>query len=159
MDKPVNRVRAKSPAANVAVPVPAPARPSSLIAVENEDPFDRFTHAKIAQLAGGFSPMGLAEAAFDWALHLAASPGRRAALALSALSKQAAPAANECVIVERGLGRQRSQTRRGGRPPIRCRGMGPVAVFALCRRLSCRAAMVGRSHDADPRRSVWPGHQ
>ena len=34
--------------------------------------------------------MGVAEAAFDWALHLAASPGRQAALALSALSKQAA---------------------------------------------------------------------
>ena len=75
MDKPVNRVRAKSPAANVAVSVLAPARPSSLIAVENEDPFDRFTHAKIAQLAGGFSPMGVAEAAFDWALHLAAFSG------------------------------------------------------------------------------------
>src|SRR5271166_2908521 len=90
VDKPVNRVRAKSPAANVAVPVLAPARPSWLIAVENDDPFDRFTHAKIAQLAGGFSPMGVAEAAFDWALHLAASPGRQAALAVSALSKQAA---------------------------------------------------------------------
>ena len=34
--------------------------------------------------------MGVAEAAFDWALHLAASPGRQAALALNALSKQAA---------------------------------------------------------------------
>jgi polyhydroxyalkanoate synthase len=34
--------------------------------------------------------MGVAEAAFDWALHLAASPGRQAALALSAVSKQAA---------------------------------------------------------------------
>src|SRR5271166_2818258 len=89
MDKPVN-LRAKSPAVNVAVPVLAPARPSSLIAVENEDRFDRFTHAKIAQLCAGFSPMGVAEAAFDWALHLAASPGRQAALALSALSKQAA---------------------------------------------------------------------
>jgi polyhydroxyalkanoate synthase subunit PhaC len=33
--------------------------------------------------------MGVAEAAFDWGLHLAASPGRQAALALSALSKQA----------------------------------------------------------------------
>ena len=92
MDKPVNCVRAKSPAANVAVPVlaPAPARPSSLTAVENEDPFDRFTYAKIAQLSGGFSPMGVAEAAFDCALHLAASPGRQAGLVLSALSNQAA---------------------------------------------------------------------
>src|SRR5271165_1143119 len=91
MDKPVNRVRAKSPAANVDVPsVPAPSPPPSVRSAENESPLDRFTHAKIAQLCGGFSPMGVAEAAFDWALHLAASPGRQAALALSALSKQAA---------------------------------------------------------------------
>src|SRR5271166_723934 len=91
MDQPVNRVRAKSPAANVDVPsVPAPSPPPSVRSAENESPLDRFTHAKIAQLCGGFSPMGVAEAAFDWALHLAASPGRQAALALSALSKQAA---------------------------------------------------------------------
>src|SRR5271166_1041507 len=84
MDKLVNRVRAKSPAANVAVPsVRAPSPPPSVRSAENENPFDRFTYAKIAQLAGGFSPMGVAEAAFDCALHLAASPGRRAALALS----------------------------------------------------------------------------
>ena len=104
MDKPVNRVRAKSPAANVAVPVLAPPRPSSLIAVENEDPFDRFTHAKIAQLAGGFSPMGVAEAAFDCALHLAASPGRQAALALSALSKQAALLQRSASLSSEGSG-------------------------------------------------------
>jgi len=104
MDKPVNRARAKSPAANVAVSVLVPARPSSLIAVENEDPFDRFTHAKIAQLAGGFSPMGVAEAAFDWALHLAASPGRRAALALSALSKQAALLQRSASLSSEGSG-------------------------------------------------------
>ena len=89
MDELVKRAHAKSPA--VAVPsILAPSRPSYLSLVENEDPFDRFTHAKIAQLSGGFSPMGVAEAAFDWALHLAASPGRQAALVLSALSKQAA---------------------------------------------------------------------
>ena len=104
MDKSVNRVRAKSPAANVAVPVPAPARPSSLIAVENEDPIDRFTHAKIAQLSGGFSPMGVAEAAFDWAVHLAASPGRQTALALSALSKQAALLQTSASLSREGSG-------------------------------------------------------
>ena len=105
MDKPVNRVRAKSPAANVAVPaVLAPPRPSSLIAVANEDPIDRFTHAKIAQLSGGFSPMGVAEAAFDWAVHLAASPGRQTALALSALSKQAALLQTSASLSREGSG-------------------------------------------------------
>ena len=89
MDKPVNRVRAKPSAAKVAVPSAlAPPSRSTRSWVENEDPLDRYTHAKIAQLSGGFSLMGVAEAAFDWALHLAASPGRQA-LALSALSKQA----------------------------------------------------------------------
>ena len=92
MDELVNRTRAQSPAANVALPavLAPPSLRSSGPSVENEDPLDRFTHAKIAQLFGGFSPMGVAEAAFDWALHLAASPGRQAALGLSALSKQAA---------------------------------------------------------------------
>jgi polyhydroxyalkanoate synthase subunit PhaC len=91
MDNLVSLARAKSPAANVVVPtvITPPQRPPSGLSVEDEDPFDRHTHAKIAQLFGGFSPMGVAEAAFDWALHLAASPGRQAALALSALSKQA----------------------------------------------------------------------
>jgi len=91
MDRPVNRARAKPKADSAAVPsVLMPSRPSSPSSVADKDPFDRFTHAKIAQLCGGFSPMGVAEAAFDWGLHLAASPGRQAALALSALSKQAA---------------------------------------------------------------------
>jgi polyhydroxyalkanoate synthase subunit PhaC len=55
----------------------------------HESPLDRIAHAGIADLSGGFSPMALALATYDWALHLAASPGRRAALAASAFSKQA----------------------------------------------------------------------
>ena len=105
MDKPVNRIRDKSPATKVAVPsVLAPPRPSSLSSVANEDPIDRFTHAKIAQLSGGFSPMGVAEAAFDWAVHLAASPGRQTALALSALSKQAALLQTSASLSREGSG-------------------------------------------------------
>ena len=72
MDKPVNRARAKPEADSAAVPsVLTPSRPSSPSSVADEDPFDRVTHARIAQLCGGFSPMGVAEAAFDWGLHLA----------------------------------------------------------------------------------------
>jgi len=105
VDKPVNRIRDKSPATKVAVPsVLAPPRPSSLSSVANEDPIDRFTHAKIAQLSGGFSPMGVAEAAFDWAVHLAASPGRQTALALSALSKQAALLQTSASLSREGSG-------------------------------------------------------
>ena len=106
MDELVNRARAQSPAANVALPavlVPSSLR-SSGPSVENEDPLDRFTHAKIAQLSGGFSPMGVAEAAFDWAVHLAASPGRQTALALSALSKQAALLQTSASLSREGSG-------------------------------------------------------
>src|SRR5271165_1263815 len=90
MDTPVVRARVPPHEASrpvPPVPPPAVAPPPSL--VENENPLDRVAHANIAKLSGGFSPMAVAEAAFDWGLHLAASPGRQAALALSALSKQA----------------------------------------------------------------------
>ncbi len=90
MDTPV--VRARVPpheASSTVAPVPPPAVAPPPSSVENENPLDRIAHANIAKLSGGFSPMTVAEAAFDWGLHLAASPGRQAALALSALSKQA----------------------------------------------------------------------
>src|SRR5271165_2186898 len=89
MDTPVVRARVPPHEASRTVPPvppPAVAPPASL---ENENPLDRIAHASIAKLSSGFSPMAVAEAAFDWGLHLAASPGRQAALALSALSKQA----------------------------------------------------------------------
>ena len=106
MDELVNRARAQSPAANVALPavLAPPSLRSSGPSVENEDPLDRFTHAKIAQLFGGFSPMGVAEAAFDWAVHLAASPGRQTALAHSALSKQAALLQTSASLSREGSG-------------------------------------------------------
>ena len=43
---------------------------------------DRLREAQIGQASGGLSPEGLALAWFDWALHLAAAPGKRAQLAL-----------------------------------------------------------------------------
>ncbi len=85
-------VRARVPpheASRTVPPVPPPAFAPPPSSVENENTLDRVAHANIARLSGGFSPMTVAEAAFDWGLHLAASPGRQAALALSALSKQA----------------------------------------------------------------------
>jgi polyhydroxyalkanoate synthase subunit PhaC len=90
MDSPVDRPGARPSAAKGVVPPVSPPPISPLPAATGaENPLDRVSHANIARLAGGFSPMAIAEAAFDWALHLAVSPGRQSALALSALAKQA----------------------------------------------------------------------
>jgi polyhydroxyalkanoate synthase subunit PhaC len=62
----------------------------AILPSEREDALDHIVHANIARLTGGFSPMALALAAFDWGVHLSVSPGRQNALALSALAKQAA---------------------------------------------------------------------
>ncbi len=56
-------------------------------AIDSEARFDRIVHAGIGRMAGGFSPMGLVEAWFDWALHLAVSPGRSTELAVAALNE------------------------------------------------------------------------
>ena len=56
---------------------------------EPRDPFDEFDRALRAELGhatAGLSPWALAEAFFDWALHLACSPGRRIELAGAAAS-------------------------------------------------------------------------
>lgn len=42
---------------------------------------DRLFHTQIARVTGGISPGALAEAYFDWLMHLAAAPGRQSALA------------------------------------------------------------------------------
>ncbi|HEU0223273.1 MAG TPA: alpha/beta fold hydrolase [Paracoccaceae bacterium] len=54
-----------------------------------EDPVDRMAHSAIAHLSGGFSPMGLAEAWFDWAIHLGVSPARQRELAFAGLAAAA----------------------------------------------------------------------
>ena len=54
-----------------------------------ETPADRVLHSALAKLSGGFSPMGLAEAWFDWAVHLGASPGRLIEIAQSGLIEAA----------------------------------------------------------------------
>ncbi len=62
--------------------------PATLPAAEAPDPartLDRQLHAAVARLTRGLSPMAVAEAWADWALHLAAAPGRRAELAAEAV--------------------------------------------------------------------------
>jgi polyhydroxyalkanoate synthase subunit PhaC len=54
---------------------------------------DRTIHAAIAQATGGFSPMAVAEAWFDWSLHLAVSPGKVIDLAMRA-TEEASEAAD-----------------------------------------------------------------
>ena len=51
------------------------------------DILDRTLHAAAAQLTFGVSPAAMAGAYWDWAIHLAASPGKRAALAEEAVAK------------------------------------------------------------------------
>jgi polyhydroxyalkanoate synthase subunit PhaC len=90
MDTEVVRARVPSPAAKEAAPpIPPPSIRLDLSVAQKENPLDRVAHATIAKLSGGFSPMAVAEAGFDWGLHLALSPGRQAALGLSALAEQA----------------------------------------------------------------------
>ncbi|MGB4826903.1 MAG: alpha/beta fold hydrolase [Paracoccaceae bacterium] len=45
---------------------------------------DRSLHAAVARRTGGLSPIALSQVWWDWAAHLAASPGRQAELAASA---------------------------------------------------------------------------
>ncbi|MCX7324526.1 MAG: alpha/beta fold hydrolase [Hyphomicrobiales bacterium] len=65
-----------------------------------EGDLDRQIHAFVARFTGGLSPVALAGAWFDWASHLALSPGRRMELALLAfleamkLAHEARPLSN-----------------------------------------------------------------
>lgn len=53
------------------------------------DAMDRSLHAALARVTGGLSPAALMAAYLDWAVHLAASPGKQAQLADKALRKAA----------------------------------------------------------------------
>ena len=86
MDSLVDRPRA--PRSKVGPAVSAPPVPPLTASIKEENPLDRVAHANIAKLCGGFSPLAIAEAAADWALHLGVSPGRQSALALSAVAEQ-----------------------------------------------------------------------
>jgi len=51
------------------------------------DVTDRTVHAATARFTGGVSPAAMAQATMDWAIHLAASPGKRMLLAHKAMRK------------------------------------------------------------------------
>ena len=71
------------------------------------DVVDRSFHAAIARFTGGLSPAALAEAYTDWAIHLAAAPGKQMLLQQKALKKAArfARYAATCAISPEPSGR------------------------------------------------------
>ncbi len=55
----------------------APELPADLEDIEPPPPLDRLLHAAAGRLTAGLSPAALALAYVDWAMHLAAAPGKR----------------------------------------------------------------------------------
>ncbi|HLX27705.1 MAG TPA: alpha/beta fold hydrolase [Casimicrobiaceae bacterium] len=61
--------------------------PDSYATTAFAETIDRSTHAALARLTGGISPIGCAEAYLDWATHLAFLPGKQSRLIEKALRK------------------------------------------------------------------------
>lgn len=74
------------PASSLPQPVPASPVPGEgeTLGLEAFHSIDRMREALSAQFTGGLSPQALALAFFDWSIHLAAAPGKRAELAYKA---------------------------------------------------------------------------
>jgi polyhydroxyalkanoate synthase len=84
-------LRKRAPAAPVFVP-PPPACPTdrdSYASTALGDVVDRSVHAALARFTLGLSPAALAESYFNWATHLAASPGKQMQLIQKAARKVA----------------------------------------------------------------------
>src|SRR5271166_3865720 len=73
-------------------------QPTPLIPAQDDDEplsleifrsFDRACEALAGPITGGLSMVGLSLAIFDWSIHLAAAPGKRAELAYKAAKKTA----------------------------------------------------------------------
>ncbi|GLK69254.1 PHA/PHB synthase family protein [Hansschlegelia plantiphila] len=68
-------------------PAGGPAPEDENLGLEGFHALDQMTEAFAAQATGGLSPAALTLAFFDWSLHLAASPGKRAEIAYKAVRK------------------------------------------------------------------------
>src|SRR6266704_1495845 len=66
--------------------IPADAVRPTLPAASPTQDLDHAVRAGIARLTGGLAPTALASAFFDWAVHLAASPGKELELAGHAIT-------------------------------------------------------------------------
>jgi len=71
------------------------------------DVVDRSVHAAVARFTGGLSPAALAEAYMDWAIHLAAAPGKQSQLGQKAVKKAARLARymTDCALEPQSSGR------------------------------------------------------
>ncbi|WP_442909792.1 PHA/PHB synthase family protein [Hyphomicrobium sp.] len=69
------------------MPEPWPITRDSYASTALGDVIDRSLHAAVSRLTAGLSPAALAEAYFDWAAHLATSPGKQAQLIDKAFRK------------------------------------------------------------------------
>ena len=72
-----------------AMPPDAPAASPALPAIPGAVELDRMIHAAEARLTGGFSPVAIGLAGFDWWVHLLNRPARRAELARHAVEEWA----------------------------------------------------------------------
>ncbi|VFU16344.1 Poly(3-hydroxyalkanoate) polymerase (plasmid) [Methylocella tundrae] len=77
----------------------APVTPSATVCPPDplerlSETLDKIVHSSLARLTAGLSPAAMAEAYSDWAIHLAFSPGKQAALAGKAARKWARLATN-----------------------------------------------------------------
>jgi polyhydroxyalkanoate synthase subunit PhaC len=77
------------PEAERTLAAPTPDMPADGDADGHSEAIDRLLHAWAARSTGGLSPVALAQAYFDWAAHLAASPGKQSELVAKAVRKAA----------------------------------------------------------------------
>ena len=92
------------------------------------DIMDRSLHATIARFTFGLSPAALAKAYFDWATHLAVSPGKRLQLVDKA-TRKAVRFANYAAPLSGGR-RQNAVLHRAlaARSAVRRRGLAEAAI-------------------------------
>jgi polyhydroxyalkanoate synthase len=79
----------------------------SYAATAFSDVLDRSVHAAVARMTGGLSPAALTQAYADWAIHLAAAPGKQAQLVQKGLKKGARLARylSDCAVNPQETGR------------------------------------------------------
>ena len=83
--KPPRKGRRRRPRLLAPPPPPPPSEPYA--ATAQGDLLDHASRAALARMTGGLSPAAIALVWADWAIHLAASPGKQAVLAQKALRK------------------------------------------------------------------------